>query len=80
LNVRWAPFTNLQATADWSRSNDRRNSAFAQSVTGREIVSLHVLALIGRRVQVDASAGMAERATPRENRQGSVTVTWAFGR
>ena len=80
LNVRWAPFTNLQATADWSRSNDRRNSAFAQSVTGREIVSLHVLALIGRRVQVDASAGVAERATPRENRQGSVTVTWAFGR
>lgn len=78
--LRWAPMANLQATADWSRSSDQRTSNTAQAVAGREIVSVHLLALLTRRLQVDAAAGVAERGTARENRQGSVTLTWAFGR
>jgi len=78
--VRWAPVANLQATADWSRSSDLRTSNTAQSVNGREIVSVHLLALLTRKLQLDAAAGVAERGTARENRQGSVTMTWAFGR
>ncbi len=78
--LRWAPVANLQATADWSRSSDLRSSNTTQAVNGREIVSVHLLALLTRRLQVDAALGVAERGTPRENRQGSVTLTWAFGR
>lgn len=78
--LRWAPIAHLQATADWSRSSDLRSSNTTQAVNGREIVSVHLLALLTRRLQVDAALGVAERGTPRENRQGSVTLTWAFGR
>ena len=70
----------VQLSADLSRSNDVRTTPGTQLVSGREIASAHVLAMLTRKIQLDASAGVADRDTPRENRQGTVTVTWAFGR
>lgn len=79
-SLRWAPFANLQATADWSRSSDARATGGAQTIQGREIVSLRLLALLTRRLQVDGAFGVADRGNPNENRQATLTMTWAFGR
>ena len=78
--MRWWAHPKVQLMADWSRSNDARTTPGTQLVSGREIASAHVLAMLTRKIQLDASAGVADRDTPRENRQGTVTVTWAFGR
>ncbi|MEQ1831979.1 MAG: hypothetical protein ABL977_02905, partial [Candidatus Eisenbacteria bacterium] len=78
--ARWAAHTRLQLSADWSRSNDARSTPGVALVGGREIASAHVLAMITRKLQLDAAAGVADHDTPRENRQATVTLTWAFGR
>ncbi len=78
--MRWAANARVQVGADWSRSSDVRSVAGLQSIGGRETTSAHVLALITRKLQLDASAGVADRGSSRENRQGTLTVTWAFGR
>ncbi len=78
--ARWAAHARLQLSADWSRSSDQRATTGAQPINGREIASLHALAAITRKVQLDAAAGVADRGGPRENRQATVTLTWAFGR
>lgn len=80
LSARWAVHTNLQLMADWSRSSDQHATAGTQLVSGREIASVHVLALLTRKLQLDATAGAADRGGPRENRQATATLTWAFGR
>jgi len=80
LSSRWAVHRNLQLSADWSRSSDERATASAQFLSGREIASVHALALLTPKLQLDASAGMADRGTARETRQASVTLTWAFRR
>lgn len=79
-SARWAAHPRLQLSGDWSRSNDERTLAGLQSISGREVASARLLALITRKLQLDASAGVADRGGPRENRQGTVTLTWAFGR
>lgn len=78
--MRWAAHARLQITGDWSRSSDARTTPGTQLVSGREIATAHVLALITRKLQLDAAAGVADRDSPRENRQATVTLTWAFGR
>lgn len=78
--ARWAVHPRLQVVTDWSRSSDERTSSGLASVNGREIATARVLALLSRKVQLDAAAGIADRGGPRESRQGTVTVTWAFGR
>jgi hypothetical protein len=77
---RWSVHRNLQLSADWSRSSDERATASAQYLSGREIASVHALALLTPKLQLDASAGAADRGTARETRQASVTLTWAFRR
>jgi hypothetical protein len=79
-SARWAAHPRLQFSGDWSRSNDERTLAGLQSISGREVASARLLALITRKLQLDATAGVADRGGPRENRQGTVTLTWAFGR
>lgn len=78
--ARWAAHARLQLSADWSQSNDTRSTPGVALVGGREIASAHILAMITRKLQLDAAAGVADRDTPRENRQATVTLTWAFGR
>ena len=77
---RWQPHASVQLVADWSRNSDLRAAVGTQAVTGREVWSLHALALVTRKLQLDAAAGVADRGTERENRQGTLTLTWAFGR
>ncbi len=77
---RWQPHPSAQIVADWSKSNDVRALTGTQAVNGREVWSLHVLALVTRKLQLDAAAGVADRGSERENRQGTLTMTWAFGR
>lgn len=79
-SARWQPHPSMQWVADWSKNSDVRALTGSQTVNGREVWSLHVLALVTRKVQLDAAAGMADRGTERENRQGTLTLTWAFGR
>ena len=78
--MRWAARANVQITGDWSRSTDQRYTTGIQPVSGREIASAHALLLLTRKLQLDAAAGVADRGGPRENRQASMTLTWAFGR
>ena len=80
LSSRWAVHRNLQLSADWSHSSDERATASAQFLSGREIASAHALALLTPKLQLEASAGVADRGTTRETRQASVTLTWAFRR
>lgn len=80
LGIRWSAHPRLQVLADWSNSTDTRSHSGVQRVSGREIGSVHVLALITRTLQLDATAGIADRGSATENRQGTATLTWAFGR
>ena len=79
-SMRWAARANLQLSADWSKSTDQRTASGSQGVSGREIASAHALLMLTRKLQMDAAAGVADRGGPRENRQGTLTLTWAFGR
>jgi hypothetical protein len=79
-STRWAAHAKLQLSADWSRSSDQRATSGSQPVNGREIASLHALALLNRKLQLDVAAGIADPVSARENRQATVTLTWAFGR
>ncbi len=78
--ARWNPFARVQLAADWSKSDQSRTDSSAQPVSGREIASAHLLALLSRSLQLDASGSIADRGTARENRQMNVSLTWALGR
>lgn len=77
---RWQPHPNLQCVADWSRNSDVRAITGISAVSGREVWSVRMLTLLTRKLQLEAAAGVADRGSPRENRQGTLTLTWAFGR
>jgi hypothetical protein len=80
LSLKWAPSARLQLSGDWSRSDQLTTTSGAFGVTGRETASARLIALIARNLTLNTGGGVAERGTPRENRQLDASLTWNFGR
>jgi hypothetical protein len=78
--VRWSPLRSWQLVGNYARSEQSRQSAFAEQLAGREIAGLRVTGTLGRRLTLNAGATGADLGTSRETRQYDGSVTMTLGR
>ncbi len=78
--VRWVPISQWQLIANWSKSEQNRQSTFAEQLNGREIAGLRVTGALGRRLSLTTGATVADPGETRETRQYDGSLTMTFGR
>lgn len=78
--VRWAALRGWQLVGNYSRSEQSRQSSFAEQLAGREVAGLRVTGALGRRITLNAGATGADLGTARETRQYDGSVTMTLGR